>query len=96
MPIPVMGSDIGKAYTKFKYWYSNGMFTVIYKNGLAFYFLNKPNSPNKGELKFVGRKNVNVKFGHRFNDRFSQSQSTMLSRGKAVFDNAISGIRRIK
>jgi hypothetical protein len=79
MPIPVKGGDIGKAYTKFKYWLRAGKFTVIYKNGLAFYFLrNGPRS--RDDLKFVGRKNVNIKFKLQMKQNFAMNESKMQKR----------------
>lgn len=90
MPIPVKGLGLAKAKENFKYWMSRGMFTVVYKNGLAFYFLNKPGQPNdRKDLKFVGRKQVNIRFSHRFTDMFTREQPGMLTRGAAAFEKGM-------
>ena len=59
MPIPVKGAAIDKAGGKFLHWLRMGQFDVVYKNGLALYFL-------KNKLMYVGKRMVKVMFAHRF------------------------------
>lgn len=101
MPIPVKGGDIGKAHTKFKYWLSHGMFTVVYKNGMAFYFLNSKKGLSSergrdGELMFIGKKTANVRWSHNFRQRFEQVRPAMMLNGQNIFNSAMAKVAKVK
>jgi hypothetical protein len=96
MPVPVKGLNISKPYTKFSYWLKQGMFNVVYKNGLALYFLKGKKGSSEssnGPLMFVGRKNVNVKWRLGFNMAWANRQSGVIPRGEAAINKAVQKIK---
>ncbi|MBE3144595.1 MAG: hypothetical protein IMZ61_11820, partial [Planctomycetes bacterium] len=75
MPIPVQGGGMAKAFKKFKYWMQTGKLTAVYKNGIALYFLNNGTGERKrDDLKFIGKKNVNVRFNIGLKPSFEYSK----------------------
>jgi len=92
MPIPVQGSNLSKAYEKFKHWYESGEFNVVYKNGLALYFL-KSRGRNRSALMFVGRKNVNVKMRINLIPQFEAQKMAMEARASERIEKAIAKLK---
>jgi hypothetical protein len=88
MPVPVKGSGMSKAYEKFRSWLRSGRFTVIYKGGMAFYFLNKNHPRQRSDLKFVGYKNVGVKFNIGMRPAFEARKPAINAAGQAAIDKA--------
>lgn len=92
MPVPVHGSNMVKAFEKFRYWLKNNMFTVIYKNGVALYFLNNKRGgvlegeKMKGKLMFVGKKSININFKIGLRNAFEARKGAMISRGELAVD----------
>lgn len=91
MPVPVKGADIGKAYSKFKYWLKAGMFTVVYKGGKAYYFL-KSRGDSKDALMFVGLRRVSIKWHHSFHRIFDSQKIGLPGRGDAALDKAVRSV----
>lgn len=94
MPIPIKGSDLSKSYQKFKFWLSSGMFNIVYKNGLALYFL-KSRGKSRNALMFVGRKNTRVNFHFSFYQSWESRQLGFESRGNSAIDKAIAKIDKV-
>jgi hypothetical protein len=101
MPIPVSGSNLSKPYQKFQSWNKAGMFQVIYKNGLAFYFLNsakgvlRSEKEQHGKLMFIGRKKANIKFAHHFTKHFNSMLPAMIFRGRGVVEKSIDDLKKV-
>lgn len=87
MPIPVKGSGIEKAYPKFKNWLRSGRFNIIYKNGLAYYFL-------QNKLMYVGMKMVKVMFAHRFTQLAEARKAGINIRAGSAVDKAVQAAGR--
>ena len=81
MPVPVKGINIENPGGKFRQWLSTGQFKVIYKNGLALYFL-------QSRLMFVGRKMVQINYAHHFNQMFDARRTGIDYRAAIAVDKA--------
>lgn len=91
MPLALSGSSMNKAYQKFQYWLKAGMFNVIYKNGIALYFLNKKGgaqNKDRKNLKFVGRKKVTINFKLGIQSTFDARKGLIISHGQEAVERA--------
>jgi hypothetical protein len=91
MPVPVKGSGMSKAYEKFKHWLSAGMFTVVYRGNMAFYFLKRKGPAQRSDLKFVGFKRVGVKFNIGLRPAFESRIPEINAAGQVAIDKATRG-----
>lgn len=97
MPVPVQGSGMAKAFKKFKYWMQTGKLTAVYKNGIALYFLNNGTGERKrDDLKFVGKKNVNVRFNIGLNTVFNSRQGMISSSLNRALETAAKKAEAVK
>lgn len=97
MPVPVQGSGMAKAFKKFKYWMRTGKLTAVYKNGIALYFLNNGTGERKrDDLKFVGKKNVNVRFNIGLNTVFNSRQGMIRSSLNRALETAAKKAEAVK
>jgi len=100
MPVPIKGQDIGKFYQKFQYWRRSKQLTVIYKNGLAFYFFNyksgrgnlRVGEEHSGKLVAVGKKKVDIKFKLQLDQNFKQNEPLMNRHMQTAAEKAVTRI----
>lgn len=95
MPIPIAGRGMVKPYQKFQYWLKTGMFNVVYKGGLAYYFLKGKGKKDRDALAFVGYKRTNVRFAHRFSMAFENRKPGIEVRAQAATNIAVEKAERV-